>query len=308
MSASIAGEHVVIEVRDLERSVAERVIRQGFEVLAARLQELSRENPESVLARLNQAAGKGPSEVAPDLLPLLIKSLDYCIWSRQAHGPLGGELYDIWSQGEFPPSGETLGSGMRTAACSNLQIDTGSSLVSLSAGARVDLRDFAAGDATDLVSDQFLQAGVTNAWVVVGDVVRAMGPGPSGRGWKYQLPLFAGMTETLDPVWLRDMSVAAVSAQRRRFRFGDLSYPAYLDQRTGQPASGVQGALIATERALDAQTLATAMMIMGNREGQLRLGAVDPSPAALWLLGDDAGEPLITTYKWSVLSTRPGQP
>jgi thiamine biosynthesis lipoprotein ApbE len=112
------------------------------------------------------------------------------------------------------------------------------------------------------------------------------------------------MTETLDPIWLQDKAVAAVSAQHRRFRFGDLSYPAFLDQRTGQPASGVQGALIATERALDAQALATTMMITGNREGQLRLAAVEPSPAALWLLGDDTGEPLINTYKWSVLSTQ----
>jgi thiamine biosynthesis lipoprotein ApbE len=304
MSASIAGEHVVIEVRDLERSVAERVIRQGFEVLAARLRELSRESPEGALARLNQAAGKGPTEIDPALLPLLTKSLGFCVWSRQAHGPLGGELYDTWSQGEFPPSGEALTNGLRTAACSNLQITAESSRISLSAGARVDLRHFAAGDAVDQVTDQFLQAGVTNAWVAVGDVVRAVGPGPSGRGWQYQLPLFAGMTETLDPIWLQDKAVAAVSAQHRRFRFGDLSYPAFLDQRTGQPASGVQGALIATERALDAQALATTMMITGNREGQLRLAAVEPSPAALWLLGDDTGEPLINTYKWSVLSTQ----
>jgi thiamine biosynthesis lipoprotein len=295
---------VVIEIRDLERSEAERVIRQAFEVIFARLSSLSLQNPESAIVRLNEAAGQGPVQVDPGLIPLLQKAVSYCQWSRQAHGPMGGNLYEAWRQGEFPPTGEVLRRGSQTALCTNIQVLPETSQVSLSAGASLDLHHFAAGSAVDRIAAQFKRAGVENAWIVVGDVVRAMGPGPSGNGWQYQLPLFAGMTETLDPIWLRALSIAAVSARRQRFRFGELSYPSFLDQRTGQPALGVQGVLVATLSALDAQAVATTMMILGNREGQLRLATVEPSPAALWLLGDDTAEPLINTYKWSALSIR----
>jgi hypothetical protein len=34
------------------------------------------------------------------------------------------------------------------------------------------------------------------------------------------------------------------------------------------------------------------------------LGGVLPSPSVLWLLGDGAGEPLISTYRWSELRSR----
>jgi len=304
MSASIGGERVVIEVRDLVRHEAERVVQQAFEVVSAHLRSLSREDPQSALARLNAAAGGGPVLVDGDLLILLRKAVDYCYWSRQAMGPLGGSLYETWAEAERPPTGGVLRTGSQEAGCSNLRFLPDTSQASLSASSSLDLRHFASGAAVDRVATQFAQAGVLNAWIEIGAVVRAIGPGPSGKGWRYPLPLFAGMTESLDPVWLRDMAMAAISAQRHRFRFGDLSYPAYLDQRSGQPSHGVLGVLVATPHAFDAQALATTLMITGNREGQMRLGTVDPNPSALWLLGDGVSEPIINAYKWSALSTR----
>ena len=175
---------------------------------------------------------------------------------------------------------------------------------SLASGAGVDLRHFAAGHAVDLAADRLRAAGAADFWVEHSSIVRAAGAGPDGRGWTYDLPVFAGMSEGLEAVHLRDRALAVVSAHRQRFQFGDLDYPAFLDQRTGRPAGGVVAVLVATNLALDAQALATTMMITGIREGQLRLGAVVPTPAALWLLGDGSGEPLLATYKWSALATR----
>jgi thiamine biosynthesis lipoprotein len=304
MSASIGGERVAVEVRDLARQEAERVVRQAFEVIAAHLQSLSRQDPESALSRLNADAGKGPVPIDSDLLLLLQKSIEYCFWSRRAQGPLGGPLYEAWEKAATPPAGTVLKTGSQAAGCSNLQLLPETSQASLSAGSSLDLRHYANGGAVDRVANQFVQAGVTNAWIAIGNVMQAIGPGPSGKGWEYTLPLFAGMTKMLEPVWLRDMALATVSAQRQRFRFGEVSYAAYLDQRTGQPSRGVRGVLVATPNAFDAQVVASAMMILGNREGQLRLGVVDPAPSVLWLLGEEAGEPLITAYKWSALSIR----
>jgi thiamine biosynthesis lipoprotein ApbE len=112
------------------------------------------------------------------------------------------------------------------------------------------------------------------------------------------------MREPLDDVWLRDGSLAVVSTHRNRFRFGSVTYPPFVDQRTGAPASGTVGVMVASQLAVDAQAIGTAMVVLGNREGQLRLGGVLPSPSVLWLLGDGSGEPLIATYRWSELQSR----
>jgi thiamine biosynthesis lipoprotein len=303
-STTIAGERSVIEVRDLPRADAEQAIREAFEAMAEASASLDLSDPESDLSQLNRAAGTGPRLVDQDLHTVLQKTLGFCIWSQKAQGPLGGRLYGLWESAHAPPSNEMLRTPVQAASCENLVLRPETLQASLASGASLDLRHFRAGHAVDRATDSLQQAGAANLWIEHAGVVRALGPGADGMGWSYTPPVFAGMSEGLEAVRLNDQALAVASAHRRRFRFGELDYPPFLDQRTGQPASGVVAVLVATRLALDAQALATTMMVTGNREGQLRLANVVPTPSALWLLGDGSGEPLLATYKWSVLTTR----
>ena len=87
------------------------------------------------------------------------------------------------------------------------------------------------------------------------------------------------------------------------FEVGDEAYPAFLDQRSGEPAHGCQGVFAVTTLAADAEPLAVTMLITGYREGQMRLGGLRPLPAVMWLLGDDRSTPLLASYRWSSLKT-----
>lgn len=301
LSATIEGHRTVIEVRDQSRPDAQESIRSAFEAMADTLRSLDGDSPEGELASLNSAAGQGPRLIGEELLATLQKTLGFCLWSRGAQGPLGARLYGTWETSSSTPTPEELREATQTANCQNLQLRPETLQASLAAGCRLDLRHFADGIAIDRAVDRLLELGARNLWVERGPTVRALGPGADGQGWRYAPPRFAGMSEGLEPMRLRDMSLAAVSAHRDRFRFGELSYPPFLDQRTGQPASGVVAVLVATPQATDALALATTMMILGNREGQLRLANVTPAPSALWLLGDGSGEPLLNTYKWTAL-------
>lgn len=299
ISARIGSQKVEMEVRDLPRANATLAIRQAIATLAAVRESLSDRADDSRLTELNAAAGKGLQPVDPGTSELLQRALGYCLWSQGAEGPLGGALYALWESSERPPAGPDLETAVESAACHNLHPE--SERWSLAAGSRIDLRHFASGHAVDRAMRDLLAAGATNAWIEYGSIVRAVGAGPEGRGWEYIPPIFPGMVDSLEPLWLHDRALAVASAQRDRFRFGDLSYPAFLDQRTGRPPEGVVAVLAASELAIDAQALANAMMVLGNREGQFRLGTVDPAPSVLWLLGDGSGPPLLTTTNWSVL-------
>lgn len=302
-STTIEGERTVIELRDLTRGAAQEAIRSAFLVMGDTLRALDVDNPQSDLAALNGAAGKGPVQIGPETLAVLRKALGFCQWSRGAHGPLGHELYDLWERSSLPPAGEALATPIRAATCETLQLFPETLQASLASGSRLDLRHFIAGVAVDRATDHLRNSGGRNLWVQFGPIVRAHGTGADGRGWVYSLPQFAGMSEGLEPIRLNDMAIAAVSAHRNRLRFGDVDYAPFLDQRDGQPASGVIAVLVATPLAADAEALATTMVILGNREGSLRLANVEPAPAALWLLGDGTGEPLLNTYKWSTLGS-----
>ena len=63
-------------------------------------------------------------------------------------------------------------------------------------------------------------------------------------------------------------------------------------------------AVAVTELAVDAQGLAATMLILGPREGQLRMGTLRPRPSLLWFLGSGEGRPLLVDYRWSDVNRR----
>ena len=299
LSAEIGGHRAVAEVRDLPSAQATAAARAALEQLATVGRELASGEPNGTVTRLNSSAGRGPQPVDGDIGRMLQAVASFCAWSHGALGPLGGLLYETWETATQPPAPNTLERGARSAGCENLTLDPEALTASLAAGSRLDLRHFTTGYAVDRAVHGLIESGVTNAWVEFRSVTRALGPGPEGRGWEVTLPLLPGMTEALDPVYLRDQALAVISTHRNRFRFGDMSFPPFLDERNGRPASGTVGAMVVTRLALDAQAIGSALVVLGNREGQLRLGGVVPSPSVLWLLGDGSGAPLIATFRWS---------
>lgn len=227
--------------------------------------------PESAVATFNAAAGQGPQAVPPQLLPLLAKGLDFCLWTEGAHSPLSRGF------------------------CDGLTVDSRNGRAALAAETGIDLWSFAEGAAIDRAVEVLKQRGVTSGVVRVGGTWRAFGPGPQGKGWTVVLPAFKGTTETAGRIPLRDqaLSIADPAAGRP-----------FLNQRTGQPAQGVVAVVAVTDLAADARPLAVSLLITGPREGQLRIGSLRPRPYALWLLGNGAGAPLRVFYRWTEL-TRP---
>lgn len=226
--------------------------------------------PESAVAALNAAAGQGPQAVPPRLLPLLVKGLDFCLWTEGAYGPL------------------------IRGFCDGLIVDSRGGRATLAGETAVDLRSFAEGAAVDRAVEVLKERKVTSGLVRIGGTWRAFGPGPQGKGWPVVLPAFKGTTESAGRIPLRDQALAIADPAGRPL----------VNQRTGQPAQGVVATVAVTELAADARPLAVSLLITGPREGQLRIGSLRPRPSVLWLLGNGAGEPLRVFYRWTEL-TRP---
>lgn len=260
----------------------------------------------TTVAAVNAAAGH-PVTVTPLLADLLGRALAFCRWSDRAHGPLGGHLYRLWGLREpvagRPGSGE-LRTAARRATCAGIEIAPESDTVMLAPEARLDLWGFARGFAVDRAVRTLEESGVDNGLVEVGQVRRAFGPGEDGRGWPVTLPVFPGQDRPLDRVWLRDEALAVVSSVHDPILLGGDRHAPYLDQRSGRPAEGVTGVVVVTELGVDAEALAVSLLVMGNREGLLRLGSLEPEPAVLWLLGRGEGAPVLSQHGWSRIALR----
>lgn len=303
LSIPLFGNLAEIEIHDLERAEAMEAATAAFAAMH-RLDQLA--DPQGSLlggvGALNAAQGQDSLAIDPALTEVLSRALQFCAWSGGAFGPLGGDLRQLWQsldQESAAPDPHELRSAVIHADCRRLELETSREppTASLIPGSRLDIRDSASGHAIDRAVEILRQRGVSNAWVGVGNVQRAFGAGPSGDGWLVTLPTPPTSNEPLDQLWLRNQAMAVVGQ-------GENAAPPTprIDQRTGVPARGVLTVVTVTELAIDAQTLAESLFIIGRREGQLRLGSLKPRPAVYWLLGEGRGQPLVSTYRWSDLA------
>lgn len=297
------GERLLIEVRGLPTAEADAALRAAVDEIRG-IEDLVDpwRDGTAGLAALNAAAGSGSRTADGRLVELVARALAFCEWSRGAHGPLGGRLYLVWGfdgreRGVPPP--EEVRQAAGAASCDGVTVDVAAATIGLAPGRRLDLRGFSRGFAVDRAFDALRGHGADNLIVEIGGVRRVAGDGPNERGWPIVLPVFPGMERPLDRLDLRDRALALVSTVHRPLLVGGDRLAPWLDQRSGRPATGVVATAAATELAVDAEALAVALTALGNREGLLRLGTLEPTPAVLWLLGDGEGRPLEAPYRWT---------
>lgn len=318
-TAPAFGGMAAVEVRDLPPVAAAAAVAAALEEIREieRLATLEPAGEDGLSTRTGarESGGLGtlvagePVAVDPRLARLLDRARSFCLWSKNAHGPLGGRLYRLWRVGPSPagddarPTPAALAAAVESARCDGLTIDLASSTVTLPAGAVPDLTGFTAGFAADRAADALRAAGAANGVVEAGGVIRAFGPGPEGAGWPVELPAFPGTDGPLGRLLLRDRSIAVAAADARPILIAGDRHGGLLDQRTGRPATGVVAVAAATELAVDAQALATAALVLGSRETTFLLGQLRPTPSILWLLGTGSGRPLLTSHHWSKLPT-----
>lgn len=294
------GTVAEVEIRGLSREPAMAAARAALRVIfdLSQLFEPSGALPGG-LGSLNSAAGGSFLQLEGRTADLLRRGLQYCLWTNGAHGPLGGALYSLWSEPDGLPDPIELRDAVISAQCNQitLRLEEPHYLGGLSPGSRAEAVGMARGFAIDRAVEVLREARVDNAWLEIGGVWRAMGEGPDGEGWLATLPPAPGARQPLDRVWLRDQALAIASIEP----LGNEEPVRYIDQRTGVPARGVVTVVTVTEEACDAEALAAALFIAGLREGNRRLGGLQPRPSVLWLLGEGKGEPVESTYHWSEL-------
>lgn len=294
LAGTALGQPTEIEVRDLPPTLAESAIRDAFVELAAadrRLRELAAATREG-----------RPVALAPDLLELVARTVDFCRWSEGSLGPLGGRVYDAWGVRQplaRRPSVPELAAAVASASCDRLRLDREAATLVVAEGSRFDLYPFELGWAIDRAAERLRGLGAANFWIECGPLRLGAGPGPSGRGWTVTPPAVPGDDSAPSSFQLRDRAAWLRTADQAILNVaGDPAAP-YFDLRTGRPATGLAALFVVTELAVDAAALGHVMYALGPRQGSLLVGALTPRPSLRWWLGSGEGRPLLTDLNWS---------
>ena len=225
---------------------------------------LSRFRPESELCRMNARAGS-PVRVGPLLLRVMTEALRAAWATRGVFDPtLGRQLvaagyaqsFDLPSSTRFRIARVRPGGAWR-----DLAVDADASVVTVPAGAAVDLGGIAKGMAVDAVIERLAEAGVTRALVNAGGDMRVITSG--GAGWP------VGLTDVRDAsVTLVDGALATSSTARRRWRLAWEDQHHLIDPRTGEPSrSSVWSVSVAAPTCVQAEVAAKTALILGPEAG-----------------------------------------
>ena len=219
---------------------------------------------DSLVSRINQAAGRQPVAVDEDTFEVLRQAKRYGRFTEGAFDVTVGPLADLWRRAMEErqlPGDEAVWQALALVNFANVTLDEEAHTVLLEkAGQRIDLGGIAKGYAVDELRKRLRRHGVHRALLDLGGTVAALGCGvPVGIRDPFR-PDGAPMGTLM----LEDR-IAVTSGVYERFAYMDgYRYHHVVDPRTGYPSkSGLVSVTLVGEKGGALDAFATAALILG---------------------------------------------
>lgn len=236
-------------------------------------------DPESEISRLNRT---GRFQASADLFHVVSASER---WREASGGGFSGRMGLLLQRWREPvaPERDAAAALARSIAAAQVGLDADARIITRPEPVHFDLDAIAKGYIVDRALDAAMAiAGVAGAMVDIGGDIRCAGDGPDAGHWRIGLPDplsthdNAPLTGAFD---LRDMAIATSGCGPRDLDASGRVRSATLDPRSGWPVAHQRSATATAPSAMDADALASAMLVLGP-DAAARLVARAPGMAA----------------------------
>lgn len=262
--------------------------------IVARIDALmSTYRPQSELSRFNASSGRGWVGVSADTHAVISAANATAAASEGAFDVTVGPLVNLWgfgSQGRAgaPPSDEAIADVAARIGHARLEAAAGTRAVRKSRpGVYADLSGIAKGYAVDRLAGRLDAGGVESYLVEIGGELRARGRKPDGGAWRVGIERPSrGRRVPLAVLDVEDRAIATSGDYRNFFTSpSGQVFSHTIDPTTGHPVThDLASVTVVARTAMEADSLSTAMMVMGHERG-LEL-AREAGAAALFLVRD----------------------
>ncbi len=232
---------------------------------------LSKYKPDSEVSKLNQS---GKLNASPDTYFIIKKSKEFWQVSDGAFDITVAPLVDLWGFTDKKyslPREEEIKNTLKLVGSDKIILQDDDSMVKFKlSGMKIDLGAIAKGYALDCAADKLRKAGIKSCLINAGGQVYALGD-KFGKPWKIAIkgPRDNDFTGYLE---LKDKSVATSGDYEQYFIKHNVRYSHILNPKTGYPAySGVVSVTVIASNGLTADTLATAIFVLGKEKSRALL-------------------------------------
>jgi thiamine biosynthesis lipoprotein len=281
--------------------------RAAFDRIAQLDDALSDYKPASELNRICRSAVRNPVKVSEDLFRVLAASQKVSEESGGAFDVTLGPVIRLWRQARIDhraPTADALREAASRCGYGKLHLDPAAGTVLLDQpGMQLDLGAIAKGYAADAALLVLAQSGIRSALVAAsGDL--AIGEAPPGqRGWKIGVSRGGsdgGLERILE---LHDAAVSTSGDAEQNLEIGGKRYSHIVDPVTNMGLATPITVTIVARRGIDADSLATAVSVLGVERG-IALIRKHPDTSALISTGEGAEMRVVESPGWAQLSHR----
>jgi thiamine biosynthesis lipoprotein len=246
----------------------------------------SRYREDSVVSRINRAAGAAAVEVDTETAALIHYALACHRQSAGLFDITSGVLRRAWDfKSGKPPARGQIGALLPLIGADKLRIELGASgeqVSLLQPGMEIDFGGFGKEYAADRAAAVLLAHGVANAFVNLGGDVVVTGPQADGEAWQLGVRHPRDESALLAQLPITSGAVATSGDYERYFDFEGRRYSHILDPRSGDSVEGWQSVTVLAPTCLVAGSVTTIAMLKGFdhglawlRQSGLRYLAVD---------------------------------
>lgn len=244
----------------------------------------SRFRPDSLVSRINAAAGTAWIEIDPDMEALLNLCDTLYAMTRGVLDPTALPLLRIWNykaaQPRIPAEAE-IAAARALVGWKKVQREPGRVLLP-QPGMALDFGGFGKEYAVDMVAQIAVERGISSALVDFGHDLRAIGAPPGRLAWHIGLEDPRRPGQPSGSVGLTNRGIASSGDYLRCFTIGGRRYGHIIDPRTGWPvANGCLQATVIAPSCLQAGVLSTTAFVLGHPDG---MEFVEACPGAEALL------------------------
>jgi thiamine biosynthesis lipoprotein len=224
----------------------------------------------SELMRLCQQSGGPPVKVSAELFFVLNKSQAMAKASDGAFDITVGPLVKLWRRArrqEALPDEKRLKAALELVGYQHLKLDEASQTAHLmKKGMQLDLGGIGKGYAADEAVAVLKKHGIGSCLVAAGGDLVAGDPPPGEVGWKIGIaPLQRG--DPVPKIYLKNAAASTAGDAEQSVVIGGKRYSHIVNPKTGLGVTGRSSATVVAPSGILADSLDTAMSVLGPRRG-----------------------------------------
>jgi thiamine biosynthesis lipoprotein len=284
-----------------DERLARRAAQEAFQRIARLDAIMSDYNEASELNRLCHNPPHNPMRISDDLFRILAISQQLAQKTDGAFDVTVGAVVRLWRRarrtGELPEA-DKIKQVLAVTGYTLLHLDAKHQSAWLEReGVLLDLGGIAKGYAADAASRVLEQYGIRSALVAAGGDIVVSGAPPSQRGWTIEIAPLKQAGQAENSIIIANSAVSTSGDTEQAVESNGMRYSHIVDPHTGIGLTEPVVVTVIAQRGVDADSLATAISVLGRERG---LNFIDQTNdvAALLVKKTTSGYELFASKHW----------